>query len=114
LPDPSKTLSSIDVAKQARINVILGRMQKYVATRRVDVRQQFQDYDKGPHRNYITKAQFKLCIGRLGLTNDDEEMELLCERYRCTDLDEQNYHAFCNDIEATCDWTWPIPMPDSV
>jgi hypothetical protein len=23
-------------------------------------------------------------------------------------------HAFCDDIEATCNSTWPVPMPDSM
>ena len=83
-------------------------MANFVATRRMEVRQQFEDYDKRPRRNYITKAQFKQCIGRLGLSSDENELELLCKRYRCTDLDEQNYHAFCNDIESLSHWDPPI------
>ncbi|KAK8899790.1 hypothetical protein M9Y10_002112 [Tritrichomonas musculus] len=108
LPDPSETLSRIDQKEQAQINRIIDRMANFVATRRMEVRQQFEDYDKRPRRNYITKAQFKQCIGRLGLSSDENELELLCKRYKCTDLDEQNYHAFCNDIESLSHWDPPI------
>jgi Ca2+-binding EF-hand superfamily protein len=109
LPDPSTRLNEMSPEAQRKVDKIIQRMQHFVSTRRVECRHQFDDYDKAPHRNYVTKAQFKQCVGRLGLTNDDEELELLCQRYRCTDLDEQNYLAFVNDIEATCNWTWPIP-----
>jgi Ca2+-binding EF-hand superfamily protein len=112
LPDPSMRLNEMETEERLRVDKLIKRMQQYVSTRRVEVRQQFEDYDKAPHRNYVTKAQFKQCVGRLGLTNDDTELELLCKRYRCTGLDEQNYNAFCNNIQATCDWTWPIPDED--
>jgi Ca2+-binding EF-hand superfamily protein len=108
LPDPSLRVNDVVDQESQRIDAIIKRMQRFVSTRRVAVRQQFDDYDRAPHRNFITKAQFKQCIGRLGLSSDDDEMELLCKRYRCTDLDEQNYHAFCKDIDALSNWESPI------
>ena len=108
IPDPSLRLSDITPAEQAEINNIINRMAHFVATRRMEVRQQFYDFDRYPHRNYITKAQFKQCIGRLGLSSDDRELELLCKRYKSTDLDEQNYHAFCDDIEVMSQWDPPF------
>jgi Ca2+-binding EF-hand superfamily protein len=112
LPDPSLRLNEMEGNDRAAVERIIQRMQYFVSTRRINVRQQFEDYDRAPHRNYITKTQFRQCIGRLGLTNDQGELELLCKKYRCTDLDEQNYNAFCNDVQACCDWTWPIPDHD--
>jgi Ca2+-binding EF-hand superfamily protein len=112
LPDPSLRLNEIDSRQQEKVDRIIERLQRLVATRRVEVKQQFQDYDKAPHRNFVTKAQFKQCIGRLGFALTDDELELLCQRYKCTDLDEANYNAFCNDVQAMCDWTWPLPREE--
>jgi Ca2+-binding EF-hand superfamily protein len=112
LPDPSLRLSDVQGPKKDKVDQVVARLQKLVATRRVEVKQQFEDYDRAPHRNYVTKAQFKQCVGRLGFFLNDEELELLCERYKCTDLDETNYKAFCDDIQALCDWTWPLPREE--
>jgi Ca2+-binding EF-hand superfamily protein len=108
LPDPSLRMTDVNARERELVDTLIKRMQRQVAMRRMEVRQQFDDYDRRPHRNFITKAQFKQCVGRLGLTRDENEMELLCKRYKCTDLDEQNYHAFCNDVDALCSWVSPI------
>jgi Ca2+-binding EF-hand superfamily protein len=99
LPDPSLRLTDLDPGVKEKIRTIVDRMAKFVSTRRMEVRQQFEDYDRAPKKNYITKAQFKQGIARLGLSSNEDELELLCLRYKCTELDEQNYHAFCNDID---------------
>ena len=71
-----------------------------VRMRRMNIKDQFEDYDRYPHKNYITKQQFKQCIARLGLSSDPKEFEILCKKYKCTDLDDMNYHAFVNDIDV--------------
>ena len=98
IPDPSLRTTMISNEESRKCDAIIARMHKFVTTRRMEVRQEFEDYDKKPRRNYITRAQFRQCIGRLGLTSDEKELDILCKRYKCTDLDEMNYHAFCNDI----------------
>ena len=99
MPDPSATLTALNFAEETKMNEILARMRTAVVTRRMNIREQFEDYDRAPHKNYITKQQFKQCIARLGLSNDPREFEVLCKRYKCTDLDDVNYHAFCDDID---------------
>lgn len=100
LPDPSATLQALPSQEQMRIGQIIERMKRMVITRRMNIREQFADYDKAPHKNFITKQQFKQCIARLGLSTDPREFDVLCKKYRCTDLDDMNYQAFCNDIES--------------
>jgi hypothetical protein len=74
-------------------------MHNDVVTKRMNIEEQFMDYDRAPRKNYITKQQFKQCIARLGLSTNPREFDVLCKKYRCTDLDDMNYNAFCNDIE---------------
>ena len=99
MPDPSATITALDFAEERKMHEILARMRTAVVTRRMNIREQFEDYDRAPHKNYITKQQFKQCIARLGLSSDPREFDVLCKRYRCTDLDDVNYHAFCDDID---------------
>lgn len=99
LPDPSKTISMLENQDQRRIEEILDRMRGHVITRRMNIREQFQDYDKVPRKNFITRQQFKQCIARLGLSTDPREFELLCKRYSCTELEDMNYRAFCDEID---------------
>lgn len=100
LPDPSKTLQVLDVAQERALNEIIKRMHNEVVTKRMNISEQFIDYDRAPRKNYITKQQFKQCIARLGLSTNPKEFDILCKKYRCTDLDDMNYMAFCNDIEG--------------
>lgn len=100
LPDPSTTLQSLDNVDQRQLLSILERMRTMVRMRRMNIKDQFEDYDRYPHKNYITKQQFKQCIARLGLSSDPKEFEILCKKYKCTDLDDMNYHAFVNDIDV--------------
>lgn len=99
LPDPSSTLQTLSTENERKLKGILQRMKVQVCTRRMNIREQFMDYDKAPHKNYITQQQFKQSIARLGLTADPHEFEILCKHYRCTDLDDMNYLAFCKDID---------------
>ncbi|KAK8887144.1 hypothetical protein M9Y10_038182 [Tritrichomonas musculus] len=100
LPDPSTTLQSLDRNDQRELQSILERMRTMVRMRRMNIKEQFEDYDRMPHKNYITMQQFKQCIARLGLSSDPREFEILCKKYKCTDLDDMNYHAFVNDIDV--------------
>jgi hypothetical protein len=99
LPDPSATMQKLQQGDEQRLATILDRMRNFVAARRINVRDQFADYDREPHKNFITKQQFKQCIARLGLSTEPNEYDVLCMKYRCTDLDDMNYHAFCDDID---------------
>jgi hypothetical protein len=101
LPDPSATMQPLETYDDSKLTAILARMKNLVTTRRMNIREQFADYDKAPHKNFITKQQFKQCIARLGLSTDPGEYDVLCKRYRCTDLDDMNYHAFCDDIDKS-------------
>jgi hypothetical protein len=100
LPDSSATMQSLSPQDEEKITEILGRMKNLVITRRMNIREQFADYDRAPHKNFITKQQFKQCIARLGLSTNPREYDVLCKRYRCTEFDDMNYHAFCDDIEG--------------
>lgn len=100
LPDPSSTLQSLCTKDNEDLERILKRMKYMVLTRRMNIREQFYDYDQHPKKNYITKQQFKQSIARLGLSTNPTEFDLLCKKYRCTDLDDMNYQQFCNDIDA--------------
>ncbi|EAX89722.1 EF hand family protein [Trichomonas vaginalis G3] len=101
LPDPSKTLQVLDIEQERQLNEIIKRMHNDVVTKRMNIQEQFTDYDRMPRKNYITKQQFKQCIARLGLSTSPREYDILCKKYRCTDLDDMNYMAFCNDIEGS-------------
>lgn len=100
LPDPSNTLQRLCERDEDDLARILKRMKYTVLTRRMNIKEQFTDYDKHPRKNYITKQQFKKSIARLGLSSNPTELDLLCKKYRCTDLDDMNYNQFCNDIDA--------------
>ena len=100
LPDPSNTLQRLCERDEDDLARILKRMKYTVLTRRMNIKEQFTDYDKHPRKNYITKQQFKQSIARLGLSSNPTELDLLCKKYRCTDLDDMNYNQFCNDIDA--------------
>lgn len=100
LPDPSTTLQTLDTSDERKLDQILSRMRYMIKTRRMNIREQFEDYDKMPHKNYITKQQFRQCVARLGLTTDPKEFEVLCKKYKCTDLDDMNYQSFCDDIDV--------------
>jgi Ca2+-binding EF-hand superfamily protein len=99
LPDPSSTLQFLAVQDETAFQQLLTRMRQMVLTRRMNIKEQFMDYDKKPRKSYITKQQFKQSIARLGLTTDPREFDLLCKKYRCTELEDMNYLAFCNDID---------------
>jgi Ca2+-binding EF-hand superfamily protein len=98
--DPSARVQAVSPEEIAKIREIVEKMKKMVSARRMAIRAEFEDYDKAPRKNYITKQQFKQCLARLGLSTDPNEYACLCKRYKCTDLDDMNYHAFCDDIEA--------------
>jgi hypothetical protein len=98
-PDPSGTLQPLNAAEEAQFKRLLERMRYCVGTRRMNIKEQFMDYDRKPRKSFITKQQFKQSVARLGLVNDAAELDLLCRKYRCTDLDDMNYLAFCNDID---------------
>ncbi|OHS96109.1 hypothetical protein TRFO_37751 [Tritrichomonas foetus] len=100
LPDPSMTLQSLQIDDQQRLEQILKRMRYMVKTRRMNIREQFEDYDRMPHKNFITKQQFRQCIARLGLSTDPREFDVLCRKYKCTDLEDMNYHSFCDDVDV--------------
>lgn len=99
LPDPSMTLQRLCEADENDLQKILQRMRTVIATRRMNIREQFRDYDKHPRKNYISRQQFKQSIARLGLSTSPAEFAILCKKYRCTDLDDMNYQAFCNDVD---------------
>ena len=100
LPDPSMTLQKLNERDEEECQNILKRMRYLVLTRRMNIREQFMDYDSRPRKNYITRQQFKQSIARLGLSASPAEFNILCKKYRCTDLDDMNYQQFCNDIDA--------------
>lgn len=97
-PDPSATLQTLQAQDDLKIKRILSRMKTDVVSKRLNIVEQFMDYDKMPRKNYVTKQQFKQCIARLGLSTNPAEYDVLCKKYRCTDMDDMNYMAFCRDI----------------
>ncbi|OHT01234.1 EF hand family protein [Tritrichomonas foetus] len=99
IPDPSGTIQGLCSDDIRKVEAILKRMKYIVLTRRMNIKEQFEDYDRAPRKNYITKQQFKQSIARLGLSTNQTELDLLCKKYRCTDLDDMNYHAFIDDID---------------
>ena len=99
LPDPSSITQTLNESEQKKLNEILQRMKNVVISRRMNIIEQFSDYDKAPHKNYITKQQFKQCIARLGLTTSAYELDLLCKKFKCTDLEDMNYKAFCHEMD---------------
>jgi Ca2+-binding EF-hand superfamily protein len=99
MPDPSGTVQSLNGSTESQCQELLDRIRQMVRTRRMNIKEQFMDYDKAPRKSYITKQQFKQSIARLGLTTDQKEFDLLCKKYRCTDLDDMNYLAFCRDVD---------------
>jgi Ca2+-binding EF-hand superfamily protein len=99
LPDPSNTIQPLSDRDEEQLKKLLGRMKVQVVARRMNIREQFKDYDKKPRKSYITKQQFKQSIARLGLATEPAEFDILCKKYRCTDLDDMNYQAFCQDID---------------
>lgn len=98
-PNPSETLQTLTPAEERELNEILERMKIMVRTRRMNIRDQFCDYDIKPHKNYISMQQFKQSITRLGLTTRVRDLELLCKKYKCTDMADMNYLAFCRAID---------------
>ena len=99
-PDPSKTFQSLQYQEQSILDQILARMRYIIKTRRMNIKDQFEDYDRKPHKNYITKQQFKQCIARLGLSSDPKEFAILCKNYRCTEYEDMNYRQFCDDVDV--------------
>jgi Ca2+-binding EF-hand superfamily protein len=97
--DPSETLYQLDESEDKELQTILSRMRGDVITRRMNVREQFWDYDRKPRKCYISMQQFKQSIARLGLASKPREFEILCKHYCCTDLNDMNYAAFCNDVD---------------
>ncbi|EAX86672.1 EF hand family protein [Trichomonas vaginalis G3] len=98
-PEPSKTIQNLTPQEEQTVNSILRRMKYVVTTRRMNIRDQFEDYDRKPYKNYITKQQFRQSISRLGLSTNRDELDILCKKYKNTDLDEVNYIQFCKDID---------------
>jgi Ca2+-binding EF-hand superfamily protein len=99
MPDPSSTLQALKSNDEQAFAALLNRMRYMVKTRRMNIKEQFMDYDKKPRKSYITKQQFKQSIARLGLTTDPREFDVLCRKYRCTELEDMNYLAFCDDVD---------------
>jgi Ca2+-binding EF-hand superfamily protein len=97
--DPSETLQKLPPTDEPELREILDRLRRIVITRRMNIREQFWDYDRRPHKSYISMQQFKQSIARLGLTTRPHDFDVLCKRYCCTDLGDMNYRAFCNDID---------------
>jgi Ca2+-binding EF-hand superfamily protein len=98
-PDPSTTLRKLPDAEEAELQAILTRMRRDVVTRRMNVKEQFWDYDTKPRKSFISMQQFKQCIARLGLATRPREFEVLCKHYSSTNMNDMNYMAFCNDVD---------------
>ena len=100
IPEPSKTIQTLTPTEENFVQIIMRRMKEKVSTRRMNIRDQFEDYDRKPHKRYITKQQFRQSIARLGLSTDKYELDALCKKYKNTDLDEVNYDQFCIDLDS--------------
>jgi Ca2+-binding EF-hand superfamily protein len=98
-PDPSATLQPLRSPDDVEFDEIIGRMRRIVRTRRMNIKEQFWDYDQKPRKCFVSMQQFKQSIARLGLTNNPRDFEVLCKRYCSTDMNDMNYQAFCNDVD---------------
>jgi Ca2+-binding EF-hand superfamily protein len=98
-PDPSETLCPLPDDEEREFQLLLQRMRSDVITKRMNVREQFWDYDHKPRKCFISMQQFKQSIARLGLASKPRELEILSKHYCCTDLNDMNYAAFCNDVD---------------
>lgn len=100
-PEPSVKTQRLNDDQERFVRMVLKRMSDLVTTRRMNIKEQFLDYDKCPRKKYITKLQFMQCVARLGLSTNRDELNALCKKYRCTELDDVNYCAFCDDVDKS-------------
>jgi Ca2+-binding EF-hand superfamily protein len=98
-PDISHTVQTLNRDDEPQFRELIERLKKLVANRRINLREQFYDYDYRPRKCYVTLQQFKQSLARLGLTTDSKDFEILCKRYRCTDMNDMNYVLFCRDVD---------------
>jgi Ca2+-binding EF-hand superfamily protein len=99
--NPSETVRRLPEAEEIELQAVLTRMKREVIARRINVKEQFWDYDKRPRKSFISMQQFKQCIARLGLATRPREFDVLCDHYSCTDMNDMNYLAFCRDIDPS-------------
>jgi hypothetical protein len=98
-PEPSATLQPLPDPEDAEFDEIMNRMRRIVRTKRMNIKEQFWDFDRKPRKCFVSMQQFKQSIARLGLTNKPRDFELLCKRYCSTDMNDMNYEAFCRDVD---------------
>jgi hypothetical protein len=98
-PDTSETVQTLQGIEQREFEEVAERLRKIVVNRRINLRQQFYDYDYKPRKCFVTCQQFKQSLARLGLTNKEGDYAILCKRYRCTDMNDMNYVQFCRDMD---------------
>lgn len=86
--------------QQETISSVLKEYAKAIQIRRFNIKQMCQDFDITKN-NHITKHQFLRILTQLGLSTNQETLNLLL-RFYCDkgNVDEVNYFDFCNDIDS--------------
>lgn len=75
-----KQTFSVEEKEQETLNQVLSYIKWVVASKRILIKNQFQDFDRTKSL-YITRDQFIRVLDGLNLVNNEELSDLLCRHY---------------------------------
>ena len=98
--DQSKSRATFTEAEQQTLINLLTAVREQVATRRILIKPQFQDFDKSKSC-HITVEQFRRVLKDIKLLPPSEDLfQLMIRKYfDKSNIREINYVAFCADID---------------
>ena len=94
-----KQTFSVEDNEQETLNQVLGYIKWVVASKRILIKNQLQDFDK-TKCSFITRDQFVRVLDGLGLVSNEGLSDLLCRHYcRSVNAKEIEYPRFIEDVE---------------
>ena len=95
----NKKLLEYDEEEKNKITEIMEAYRNVIATRRLNLKPIFQDFDK-TKSGYITKTQFVRVLNQLSIDLSHNILSLLIKKYMDRgNADEVNYFEFINDVD---------------
>jgi Ca2+-binding EF-hand superfamily protein len=95
----SKKLLEFDEDEQTAMQEIMDAYRQVVATRRLNLKPMFQDFDR-TKCGHITKTQFVRVLNQLSIDLSPEILSMLLKKYMDKgNADEVNYFEFINDVD---------------
>jgi len=96
----SRSLSQLSDEEEKRLLDVLCNLIEVVRKRRLMLYPYFKDFDRGvSYTRNVTKPQFARILHFVGLSVGEEDLKLLCRKFKEPVSGDINYPAFCQAID---------------